>query len=161
MVRLARVLPLILGLMAGMAWADTPATKAPGMATLETMVTNLGYSTTEGADHKDFSIVWTGKYDYKLHFNLSRDGTMGYAYVDLTTLQPDQLAKLPFTKLLETDDAGDFFYSMENHNGHETLYGNVIIPISGLTPQSLRSILENAVAKLDADDKYWNSDLWK
>ncbi len=121
MVRLARVLPLFLSLAAGSAVADTPVAKPPGLASLETMVANLGYTPTESANQQDFSIVWSGKYDYKLHFNLSHDGTLAYAYayVDLTTLQPDQLGKLPFTKLLETDDAGDFYYSMESHNGHE------------------------------------------
>jgi hypothetical protein len=156
-----RMVPWLLVLVAGMAWADTPAKKAPALASLETMVGNLGYTPTDSADQKNFSIVWTGKYDYKFHFTLSQDGTLSYAYVDLTTLQPDQLAKLPFTNLFETNDTGDFFYSMESHNGKETLYGNVIIPLDGLTPQSLRTILGSAVAKLDADDKYWDTDLWK
>lgn len=141
--------------------ADNPPAKPPALASLETMVGNLGYATTDSADKQAFSIVWGGKYDYKVHFDLSHDGTLGYAYIDLTTFKPEQVDKLQFVKLLEASDVGDFYFSMEKNTDGETLYANAIIPLDGLTPESLRTTLGGWINKVDASDALWNPNLWK
>lgn len=146
---------------AAAAQADTPQAKPTALASLETMVTNLGYATTDSTDNQSFSIMWSGKYNYKIHFDLSQDGTLGYAYVDLDTFTPAQIAKMQFVKMLEADDVGDFYFSMEKTSSGETLYANAIVPLDGLTPQSLRTTLGDWTNKIDANDADWNSDLWK
>jgi hypothetical protein len=141
--------------------ADTPAAEPAPLAALQAMVGNLGYATTTADDKQAFSITWSGNYDYEMHFYLSKDGTLGYAYVQLTTLTPGQLAKMQYIKMLEADDVGDFFFSMEKSDTGEHLYANAIIPLSGMTPPYLRSILEGWVSKMDASDNLWDPHLWK
>ena len=147
--------------LASAAKADTPPTAPPKLAALETMIQNLGYTTKESQSKQSFSTVWSGKYNYTMHFSLSQDGTLGYTYVDLATFTPDQQAKMKFVNMLEADDVGDFYFSMEHNNDGETAYANAIIPIDGLTPQSLRATLSGFSDKIDQSDNLWNSDLWK
>jgi hypothetical protein len=141
--------------------ADTPPTAPPKLAALETMIQNLGYTTKESQSKQSFSIVWPGKYNYTMHFSLSQDNTLGYTYVDLATFTPDQQAKMKFVNMLEADDTGDFYFSMEHNSDGETAYANAILPIDGLTPQSLRATLSGFSDKIDQSDNLWNSDLWK
>lgn|ERR1700722_18399679 len=156
--RLALVLFLAFAVAAK---ADNPPAKPAALASLESMVGNLGYKTTDAADNQAFSITWDGKYNYIVHFDLSHDGTLGYAYIDLTTFKPEQVAKLQFVKLLEASDVSDFYFSMENNTDGETLYANAILPLDGLTPESLRSTLDSWINKVDSSDALWNPDLWK
>ena len=137
-----------LALSAASKAADTPPAKPAALASLETMVGNLGYTTTDTADKRSFSITWTGRYNYIIHFDLSKDGTLAYAYVHLTTFTPAQLAKLKFVKLLRANDVSDFYFSMESFDSGEILYVNAIIPMAGLTPQNLRSTLDGWTGKI-------------
>ena len=141
--------------------ADTPAAVPAGLASLETMTQNLGYTTKESQTKQSFSIVWPGKYNYTMHFSLSQDGTLGYTYVDLATFTPPQTAKMQFINMLEADDAGDFYFSMEHNSDGETAYANAMIPIDGLTPQSLRATLSGFSDKIDQSDNLWKAGLWK
>ena len=81
----------------------------------------------------------------------------------LGTYGPDQLAKLDFAKLLETSDTGDFYFSMEKRpdGKSESLYANILVPLSGLTPETLRSLLQSMSNKLDNSASIWDSSLWK
>jgi hypothetical protein len=146
---------------AATARADDKTSKPPALAALEKMVGNLGYATTDSSDNQAFSFSWAGKYNYTIHIDLSRDGTLAYTYVDLVTLTPEQIAKLQFVHLLEANDIGDFYFSMEKNGTGETLYANGIIPVQGLTPQSLRTTLSEYSDKIDGADNLWNTDLWK
>jgi hypothetical protein len=165
MVRCGVLLLLLIGLFVSVppARADTQAGEPPELASLETMVGNLGYTTTEDPKKQWFSITWSGagNYNYKMHFSLSNSKTVYYAYVQLTDLTAAQLEKLQYAKLLEANDAGDFYFSMEKNDAGETLYGNAIIPVGGLTPQGLRTILSNWSDSMDATDAIWNTALWK
>jgi hypothetical protein len=141
--------------------AVTTTAKPAALAGLEAMVTNLGYATTDAADNQSFSITWVGKYNYVIQFDVSTDNTLGYAFVQMATYTPQQLASLNYVKLLEQDDAGDFFYSAEhNSDGSERLYANAILPLSGLSPTLLRGLLTGMANKMDAADKVWNAGLW-
>ncbi len=157
---LALAFSLALG---GMAAADTSATEDPVLAKLQQMVGNLGYSTTLTSDNEFFGIQWQGNYNYTISFETSKDGTLAYAYVKLGNYGPDQLAKLDFAKLLETSDAGDFYFSMEKHadGKSESLYANTLVPLSGLTPGTLRGLLQSMTNKLDNSAAIWDPGLWK
>lgn len=144
--------------------ADTTANTPPQLAALETMVSNLGYTVTESSNKQYFWITWdgAGNYNYKMHFDLSNSGTVYYAYVQLTTLSAAQLPKLQYAKMLEANDARNFYFSMESaDSGGETLYGNAILPVTGLTPQALRTILTNWSGSMDSTDALWDTTLWK
>ncbi|MBB5372067.1 hypothetical protein [Acidocella aromatica] len=156
-------LALALLLSGGLAaWADNAGPTEPdGLSKLQTMVGNLGYTTSLDSDKQAFAIEWHGDYDYRLHFDLSKDGTLAYAYVNVNTYKPADLAKLNLTKLLETSDIGDFYFSMENSTDGESLYANAIIPLAGLTPQSLRAMLESINDKLSSSSQIWDTSLWK
>lgn len=143
--------------------AATPAAASAGLTALETMVQNLGYTTTEASDKQSFFFVWTSQaqYDYKIHLSLSHDGTMAFAYVGLGNLTAAQLTKLQYAKLLEADDSGDFYFSMEPNGTGEWLYGNAILAAKGLKPQSLRSTLQDMASDLDSADNLWDTSTWK
>jgi hypothetical protein len=144
------------------AHADSaPQTEPEGLSKLQSLVNNLGYTTELASDKQAFAIQWHGDYDYRLHFDLSKDGTLVYAYVNINTYKPADLAKLNLTKLLETNDVGDFYFSMETSTDGEALYANAIIPVSGLTPQSLRSTLDSINDKLSSSSQVWDTSLWK
>ncbi len=66
-----------------------------------------------------------------------------------------------FTKLLEADDVGNFYFSMEHQTAGEKLYANAIISLAGLKPADLRGTLSGMVGKADASDALWNTSLWK
>jgi hypothetical protein len=135
--------------------------KPASLGQVEALLTGLGYPVTEAADGQSFSINWTGKYDYVLQFSLSGDGALCYAYVLLATYTPGQMARLPMLRLLEQDDNGDFFYSAEPAgDGGEQLYGNAVIPLTGLTAGLLHGLLASMTAKMDAGDAAWNALLW-
>ena len=146
------------------ALADGTAKPEPaGLVQLQTAVTNLGYTATLANDKQSFSIAWNGgDYNFKIHFNLARDGSLCYAYIDLGDFTAGQLAKLNATKLLEENDIGNFYFSMEKgSNGAETLYGNAIIPLSGITQPQLRGILQGVSDKLNDTSQTWDTSLWK
>jgi hypothetical protein len=140
--------------------ADAPQPEPAALSQLQTVVTNLGYTTTLSKDNQSFSIPWTGNYDYKVHFDLAPDGSIGYAYIDIEDLTPDQLAKLNFVKLLEASDVGNFYFSMESISNGETLYANAIIPLNP-SPQLLRTTLQGIDDKLNESSQIWDTSRWK
>ena len=149
------------GAAAVTARADSPATEPAPLALLQTDATNLGYSPVLANDKQSFSIAWTGDYNYKLHFQLSRDASIAYVYVNIGDFTPEQLGKLDFIKLLQENDLGNFFFSMEKSGTGQTLYANAIIPISGLTQQQLRTILQGVSDKLSDTAAVWDTSQWK
>ncbi len=157
---LALAVSLALG---GLAAADTPAAEDPVLAKLQQMIGNLGYSTMLATDNQSFGFQWQANYNYTMSFEISKDSTLAYAYVKLGTYDPDQLAKLNYTRLLETSDTGDFYFSMEKRadGKSESLYGNTLVPVSGLTPEVLRGLLQAMADKLDNSAAIWDPSLWK
>jgi hypothetical protein len=155
------VLPLALTLAwfcANAAGAEAAQPPPAALTKLEAMVANLGYTVSESPDKQSFGITWSGQYDYGVHFNVSKDQSLAYIYVQIVTLTPAQLAKLQYTKLLEANDGGDFYFSMESdENGAERLYANGMIPLAGLTLQDLRITLEGWISDLDGSAPLWSS----
>jgi hypothetical protein len=140
---------------------DTAQTEPAALSKLQAMVNNLGYNTDLAGDKQSFAIQWQGDYDYRLHFDLSKDGTLAYAYVNINTYKPADMAKLDLTKLLETSDIGDFYFSMESGADGESLYANAIIPLGGLTPEMLRTTLDTINDRLNSSAQVWDTSLWK
>jgi hypothetical protein len=143
--------------------ADAPKPEPAALTQLQSEVDNLGYATTLADDKQSFSIAWSGSgnYSFKIHFDLAGDASLGYAYIDIEDLTPAQLAKLNYIKLLEENDVGNFYFSMENITTGETLYANAIIPVTGFSPQSLRHTLQAISDKLNDTAQYWDTSLWK
>ncbi|MDE8344422.1 MAG: hypothetical protein POG24_11465 [Acidocella sp.] len=133
------------------------------MAKLQQMVGNLGYSTTSTGDNQNFSFQWQANYNYTINFEVSKDDKLAYAYVRLGTFGPAKLAKLDYAKLLEVSDTSDFYFSMEKQSDgkSEALFGDMIVPMSGLTPEGLRSQLQAMGDKLDQSAAIWDYSLWK
>lgn len=146
-----------------LAAAGTPTPEDPALAKLQKMVGNLGYSTALTSDNQSFGFQWQTTYNYTISFEISKDDTLAYGYVRLGTLGPDKLAKLDYAKLLEDSDTGDFYFSMEKQadGKSEALYGNMVVPMSGLTPETLRGQLQSMADKLDHSAAAWDSSLWK
>ncbi|WP_298215512.1 type III secretion system chaperone [Acidocella sp.] len=147
----------------GVAAADSPAAESPALAKLQQMVENLGYSVTPSSDNQSFSIQWQAHYNYTLNFEVSKDSTLAYAYVKLGTLDEAHLAKLNYAGLLEASDTGDYYFSMEKRadGKSESLFANTILPLSNLTPEQLRGLLQAMANKLDGSAALWDSSLWK
>ena len=140
---------------------STPQTESEGLSKLQAMVNNLGYTTDLASDKQSFAIQCNGDYNYRVHFDLSKDGTLAYAYVNIATYKPADMAKLDLSKLLEVNDIGDFYFSMESGTAGESLYANAVIPLSGLTPQMLRTTLDGLNDKLNSSSKVWDTSRWK
>ncbi len=146
--------------LAPAARADQPQTETKSLATLETMVGNLGYTTTDATDKSHFWIEWQGKYNYRIDFQVSNDGEMVYLYTYIDTWTPDQLAKVPYMKMLEFQNIGNVYFSMQNTGKGEDFYVNEAFSMPGLTPASLRGQLEYFVKQIDGSDNLWNTKLW-
>ena len=154
-------LALVLSIAPAARADSTPQTESEGLSKLQAMVNNLGYTTELSSDKQSFAIQWNGDYDYRVHFDISKDSTLAYAYVNIATYTPADMAKLNLSKLLEVNDIGDFYFSMESGTAGESLYANVVIPLSGLTPQILRSRLDNINDELNSSAQVWDTSLWK
>ncbi len=141
--------------------ADLPQDEAKDLAKLETMVTNLGYTTTDATDKSHFWIDWQGKYNYRIDFQVSNDGSMIYLYSYIDTWTPDQLAKVPYMKMLEFQNSGNVYFSMQNTSKGEDFYSNQAFSMAALTPAELRSQLDYFVKQTDSSDNLWNTKLWK
>ena len=146
---------------ARMARADTPDAEGKSLASLETMVGNLGYNTTNATDKSHFWIDWQGKYSYRIDFQTSADGNMIYLYTYIDTFTPDQIAKTPFVKMLEFQNNGNVYFSMQNTSKGEDIYLNEAFSAPGLTPALLRGQLDYFVKQIDGSDTLWNTKLWK
>ncbi len=131
------------------------------LAKLQTMVANLGYTTTLASDNQSFSIDWTGNYNYKITFDIAQDGSMAYAYVPVITYTAAQMAKLQYVKLMEENDIGDFYFSMEDKSDGEALYANIMLPVTGLTPATLRTRVQGISDKLNDTANTWDTTTWK
>ena len=149
--------------LGGAALADTPAPEDPALSKLQQMVENLGYATKLSSDNQTFSTQWQAVYDYTMIFNISKGVTLGYVYVKMGSFNPDQLAKLDYAKLLEADDVGDFYFSMERQadGKSEKLYANVVLGLGGLSPADLRSLLQAMANRLDKTSAVWDPSTWK
>jgi hypothetical protein len=148
----------------GNAYAATPAPESPALVKLQQMVDNLGYDTTLSPDGTEFKFPWQGNnYSYTIHFSLLPNQTLAYAYVDLLTYNQTQLTKLNYVKLLELNDTGDFYFSMEKGQDgkSEELYANSFAPVNGLTPEGLRVLLQRISDQIDNSGNVWDSSLWK
>jgi hypothetical protein len=158
-----------LGLLAGLALA-APAAKADGLtpaqvnglAALDKMVTNMGYTVTYATDKSHIYFDIQGNYDYRIDLALSPNGQLVYLYNYIDTFDAGQMAKVPYQKMMEYQNSGNVFFSMDGSSGKgEDLYANEVFGYPGITPVSLRSQLDTFTQSLDQTDKWWNTKLWK
>ncbi len=140
----------------------TPQPEPAALVKLQTMVTNLGYTTTLSDDKQHFYFDWpSSKYTYRIDLAVSTNGNLAYVYNYIDTFNPSELAKVPYVKIMEYQNSGNVFFSMDNTAQGEDFYANEAFDIAGITPASLRTHLEDLVSALDETDTLWNTKLWK
>jgi hypothetical protein len=144
--------------------ADTAAAMDPALAKLQTMVTNLGYATTAAADNSHFRIEYQGPNsdDYTVDFMMSSDDTLIYTYTYLETYEAGQMNKVPFQKLLEFQNNGNVYFSLQkNAQGTEDFYANSVFGAPGIAPPDLRDELDYLIKRMDQSSDLWDPKQWK
>lgn len=153
--------------------ASAPAAPAPqpgaplSMADLQTMVADLGYTTTPAAfttGETSFSIqVSSTKYTSTVTFLISPDNSTIYMNSSLANLTPAQLAKLPWTQMLISNQTNANYYGMNQYSNPTsyTPYLDYNFRNSAVTPQMLRQCLTNFVNQIQNQDTLWNPSLWQ
>jgi hypothetical protein len=149
---------------------STPAAMADGLTpekikaldTLKTLVTNMGYATTYATDKSHFYFDVQGKYDYHIDVTVSSNGELVYLYNYIDTFDAGQMAKVPYQKIMEYQNSGNVYFSMDGSSGKgEDLYANEVFGYAGLTTVVLRGELDNLTNALNESDTLWNTKLWK
>jgi hypothetical protein len=141
---------------------SAPAAEPAALSNLQTMVNNLGYTTTLSPDKQHFYFQWQSpKYTYQIDLVLSTDGDLVYLYNYIDTFDPSEVARMPDTKMMEYQNTHDFFFSFGNESKGEDLYANSIFGTEGITPALLRTRITNFANSLDNTDTLWNTKLWK
>jgi hypothetical protein len=141
---------------------STPAAEPVALSNLQTMVNNLGYTTTLSPDKQHFYFQWQSpKYNYQIDMVLSTNGDLVYLYNYINVFDASDVARMPVTKMMEYQNTNDFFFSFGNESKGEDLYANAIFGTEGITPALLRTRLADFVNSLDNTDTLWNTSLWK
>lgn len=135
----------------------------PELTAIKTTLNNIGYTTTDADDKLGVIIKISGKYDYPTMVRLSVNKKVVYICITLLTLKPEEVAKFPFVKALEFDDAMLTFFTMAKSTSGpgEVIFKNTYVEVSGLTPQLLRERIDALRRDTDESDVYWNPELWK
>ncbi len=158
---LAALIFLAASTPAAMADGPTPA-QAKALDTLNTLVTNMGYTTTYSPNKAHFYFDLQGKYDYRIDMTISPNEELVYVYYYIDTFNAEQMAKVPYQKMMEFQNSGSVFFSMDGSSGKgEDLYANEFFGYPGLTSVILRGELDNFTQSLDSTDNLWNTKLWK
>jgi hypothetical protein len=154
---------ILLAVITPAAMADgLPPPQVKALDTLKTLVTNMGYTTTYATDKSHFYFDVQEKYDYHIDMTISPNGELVYLYYYIDTFDAGQLAKVPYQKMMEFQNSGNMFFSMDGSGGKgEDLYANEVFGYAGITPVVLRGELDNLANSLDATDSLWNMKLWK
>jgi hypothetical protein len=142
--------------------ADSPVTPGAELAKLQQIVTNLGYTTTWSPDKQHFYFDYpSSNYTYRIDMAISTNGDLIYAYNYIDTFDAGQVAKMPYVKMLEFQNTGNVFFSLDNTGKGEDLYANEIFGTAGVSPVIVRTQLQGLVNALDSTDALWNTKLWK
>jgi hypothetical protein len=143
--------------------ADSPAgPPSAELSKLQQIVTNLGYNTTWSSDNQHFYFDYpSANYTYRIDIAVSTAGDLIYAYNYIDTFDATQIAKMPYVKMLEFQNSGNVFFSLDNTGKGEDLYANEVFGTAGVNPVILRTQLQGLVSALDSTDTLWNSKLWK
>jgi hypothetical protein len=142
--------------------ADSPAAPGAELSKLQQIVTNLGYTTSWSADKQHFYFDYpSSNYTYRIDMAISTNGDLIYAYNYIDTFDDKQVAKIPYVKMLEFQNSGNVFFSLDNTGKGEDLYANEIFGTAGVTPVIVRTQLQGLVNALDSTDTLWNTKLWK
>ena len=150
--------------MSAGAWAADAVKEDPTLANLQKMVYNLGYTTTLSPTGRSFRFKWqANNYSFIVNLQVDPKKTIAYAYVNIDDYDQQELTKLNLVKLLEANNAADFYFSlMPDLDGKtEDLLGNAIIPLNGITPEDLRLKLSVLIYYLDTSGDLWDKELWK
>jgi hypothetical protein len=159
---LAALLVTTFGVSSAALADNTPAPISPTLAAMETMVKNMGYTTTDATDNSHFYFDLQGKYDYHVDLAVSPNGELVYLYNYIDTFDAAKMAKAPIVKMMEYQNTGNVFFSMDSSSGKgEDLYANEVFGYPGITPAILRDQFDNLTKSLDETDALWNTDLWK
>ncbi len=157
--RLTFAAVFMLGLMAS-AHADTPIT--PALRNMETMVTNLGYTTAESADKTYFTIsLSSNNNSYVFNFITPDDGQTLVIYSPAQSIPVAASGKMPVMAMLDFGDHSDNYFTVEKFPDHIEIFLNTELSTAGLTPAVLRVRLQGLVDDLDKSRSLWDSSSWK
>ena len=143
------------------AHADTSI--APALKNMETMVTNLGYTTTESSDKSYFSITLTspGNNNYTFNFFTPDDGQTLVIYCPAQNIPLTAAGKMPVMAMLDFGDHSDNYYTVEKFSDHIEIFLNTELSPAGLTPAVLRVRLQALIDDLDKSKSLWDTSTWQ
>jgi hypothetical protein len=135
-----------------------PSTELKG---LQSMVDNMGYTTTLSPTAGHFYISSDNKNVVSIDFALSDDKSYIWIYSQIETYTPEQVAQIPLMKLLEANDNSPEFFSINNDSGKISLYVQIAFPAQGATPKTLRTIIDHIGSTIDDNAALWDPAQWK
>jgi hypothetical protein len=157
--RFAVAAAFTLGLIAS---AQADSAIAPALKNMETMVTNLGYTTTESTDKTFFTInVSSNNNSYIFNFMAPDDGQTLVIYSPAQSIPLASAGKMPVLDMLDFGDHSDNYYTAEKFPDHFEIFLNTELTTAGLTPGVLRVRLQGLVDDLDKSKSIWDSTSWK
>jgi hypothetical protein len=146
---------------ASSASAATAAVPSPELKSLQSMVDNMGYTTTLSPTAGHFYISSNNKNVVSIDFAMSDDKSYIWIYSQIETYTPEQVAQLPLMKLLEANDNSPEFFSINNDSGKISLYVQIAFPAQGATPKTLRTIIDHIGSTIDDNAALWDPAQWK
>jgi hypothetical protein len=154
---------LACGLATGFAAAaQADPTMGPALKNMETMVTNLGYTTSESPDKTSFSInLANNNGNYIFDFITPDNGQTLVIYSPAQAVPLTAAAKMPVLDMLDFGDHSDNYYTVQKFSDHYEIFLNTELSTAGLTPVVLRVRLQAMIDDLDKSKAIWNSASWK
>jgi hypothetical protein len=146
---------------APLARAATAPVPSPELKSLQSMVDNMGYTTTLSPTAGHFYISSDNKNVVSIDFAMSDDKSYIWIYSQIETYTAEQVAQLPLMKLLEANDNSPEFFSINNDSGKISLYVQIAFPAQGATPKSLRTIIDHIGSTIDDNAALWDPSQWK
>lgn len=128
-------------------------------AAIKTMVQNMGYETKD--NEKNFQIKISDKYVYYIVFDISGDQKSLFVYFVCGNYSADEKKRLDPFKLLYSNDLGPQFFSMHDYGDSTTMYLQMALPMSAVTPVALRYTIDELVERGNGTADLWNKNLWK
>jgi hypothetical protein len=125
------------------------------------MLSGLGLTTK--ADNDGITVQSQGKSESDILFALNGDNTVMSVEASFEAIPAAKQALIPYSAILKANAEADwlrFTFGIRETSDSKWLSLGGNFDARTLTPKTLRAILDDVVATIDADDPLWNQEKW-